>query len=120
MANTVLSLMTAVVSLTLAILLFSITLGKTDTHIIIFITGGFLFAMCAWQVQTFIRNLLLKKQLKQPQNIRLAQPDSIETNLRYEKSTQTNKLLDVADFSNIVPPSVVENTTKHLKEKIIN
>ena len=63
-ANSWLSLMTAIVSLILAILLYSIFLGKADTPIIIYITGGFLIAMCAWQVQNFWRTLLLKKHFK--------------------------------------------------------
>jgi uncharacterized membrane protein YvbJ len=114
--NSTLSLMTAIVSLTLAILLYSIFLGRADTHIIIYVTAGFLTAMCAWQVQTFWRTLLLKKHFKQPKDNIKAENESVQL---YEKPRQTNKLLDEADFSNIVPPGIVENTTKQLKQKIV-
>ena len=62
-ANTVLNVMSGIVSLTLAFCFFRFFLGKQNTPPIIYITGGFLFAMFAWQVQIFIRNQILKKQL---------------------------------------------------------
>ena len=113
-ANSWLSLMTAIVSLTLAILLYSFFLGKNDTPAIIYITAGFLTAMCAWQVQTFWRTLLLKKHFKSPKNNKIVETESSNITPLYVKPVQTNKLLVRADLSNLVPPSVVEDTTKHL------
>ena len=113
-ANSILSLMTAIVSLTLAILLYSFFLGKVGTPVIIYITAGFLTAMCAWQVQTFWRTLLLRKHFKSPNN-QIIEVELQNINQVFEKPVNTNKLLDEADLSHIVPPSVVEDTTKHLK-----
>jgi len=117
-ANSVLSLMTAIVSLTLAILLHYYFLGQEGTPILIYVTAGFLTAICAWQVQTFWRNLLLRKHFKTPKNNLPEKNESVDTTPLHEKTVQTNKLLDEADFSNAVPPSVIEDTTRHLKEKV--
>lgn len=103
-ANIVLSSMTAIVSLTLAILLYYFFLGKPDTPIIIYLTAGFLTAMFFWQAQSFWRTLLLKKQFPKR---------NVETN--YElKDAKTGKLLNEPDFEMHVPASIVENTTKNL------
>ncbi len=110
-ANAVLSLMTAIVSLMLAILLYYFFLGKDDTPIIIYLTAGFLIAMCAWQVQTFWRTLLLKKQIAKPNQREENKPQEL-------KSVLTNDLLNEADFTDNVPASVAEYTTKNLKEKV--
>lgn len=103
-ANTFLSLMTAIVSLTLAILLYSIFLGKADTPIIIYITAGFLIAMFFWQAQSFWRNLLLKKQFPKR---------NVET-IHEIKDAQTGNLLNEPDFENFIPASAIEATTKNL------
>ena len=60
-ANTVLSVMTALVSLTLAILLHVFFTGRENTPVLINITAGILTAMFFWQAQTFWRTRLLKK-----------------------------------------------------------
>jgi hypothetical protein len=62
-ANSVLTVMTAVVSLTLAILLHAFFTGRENTPVLIYITTGFLTGMFFLQVQTFWRTRLLKKQL---------------------------------------------------------
>lgn len=110
--NFVLNIMSGVVSITLAILLYSFFLGKQDTPPIIYITAGFLTAMFAWQVQIFIRNLKLKKHIpKQNKNV-------VEVgNQKTFDSAQTRELLNEPDFDNYVPASVSEYTTKNLKEK---
>jgi hypothetical protein len=112
-ANTVLSLMTAITSLTLAILLYSIFLGKPDTPIIIYITAGFLTAMTAWQIQTFWRSLLLRKHFKK-QKPESANQLSGSNESQYIPAMPTKELLNEADLTNIVPSSVTENTTKNL------
>ncbi len=111
--TSVLNLMTAVVSLGLAITLYVIFLGRADTPVIIYITAGFLTAMCAWQVQTFIRTLKLKKQFPK----RNIPSDDLE-NEKFLESKPTKDLLDEADFSQNIPASVTERTTRNLKEKI--
>ena len=112
-ANSVLNIMTAIASLTLAILLYVFFLGKENTPVIIYITAGFLTAMFAWQVQVFVRNLKLKKQIISPKRAEDKEsPKEIDT-------FQTKELLNEADFKDIVPISITENTTRQLKEKTI-
>ncbi len=115
-ANTVMSLMSGIVSLTLAMILYLMFLGKEGTPVIIYVVAGFLTAMFAWQAQVFIRTLMLKKQLEKPQDfVNVAdirdQSDAVE-------SRPTNELLPEADFENVVPASVTENTTNLLKEEV--
>ena len=110
-ANSVLNLMTAIVSLTLAILLYYFYLGKDDTPIIIYLTAGFLTAMFAWQVQTFWRTLLLKKQIAKPKQSEENKPEEL-------KAILPKELLNEADFSDNIPASIGEYTTKNLKEKV--
>src|SRR5471030_2237280 len=62
--NTVLSLMTVVVSFTLAILLYALLGFRDSTPPIIYAAAGLLIAMGSWHIQTFIRTRKLKKQWK--------------------------------------------------------
>lgn len=106
-ANIVLSSMTIVASFTLAILLWSMLAFRENTHPLIYVTAGLLFAMGIWHIQTLWRTLLLRKHLKKskpPQESVL------------EDGSATGKLLEQADFENVVPPSVIDHTTKHLAE----
>ncbi len=107
-ANNVLNIMTAIVSLTLAILLYVNFLGAENTPVLIYVTAGFLTAIFAWQVQVFIRSLMLKKQIILPKR------DETEAELK----SATKDLLNEADFSDNIPASVSEYTTKNLKEKV--
>ncbi len=112
-ANTVLNSMTIVTSLTLSILLFAIQPGR---HPLIYVTAGLLIAIAAWHIQTFIRTQKLKKQWKRrtPAAESLSAWDESPPTI---KSAATAKLLDEADFSNTVPASVTETTTRHLTER---
>lgn len=116
-ANLFLNLMTAVTSLTLAILLYSFYLGKDDTPVIIYVTAGFLTAMTAWQIQTFWRTILLRKHFKKNKSDAANQPVD-QNEPQYLEPKPTNELLNEADLSNFVPPSVTEHTTRHLKVKV--
>lgn len=107
-ANNVLNIMTAIVSLPLAILLYVNFLGAENTPVLIYVTAGFLTAIFAWQVQVFIRSLMLKKQIILPKR------DETEAELK----SATKDLLNEADFSDNIPASVSEYTTKNLKEKV--
>ena len=112
-ANLWLSVMTALASLTLAVLLYSFFLGKAGTPVIIYITAGFLTAMFAWQAQVFWRNLKLRKHFKDRKgNASLTSTGQTELHAK-----PANDLLPEADFSNHVPTSVVERTTRKLKVK---
>ncbi|MCU1288051.1 MAG: hypothetical protein JWN60_280 [Acidobacteria bacterium] len=115
-ANAFLNLTTAIVSLGLAIALYSIFLGKENTPFIIYLTAGFLTAIFFWQVQAFVRTLLLKKHFKRNKN----QNNQTETQTEFAafEALKTSELLNEADFKDVVAASVVENTTKSLAEKI--
>jgi len=115
-ANAVLNLMTAITSLTLAILLYSIFLGRQDTPVIIYVTAGFLMAMTAWQVQTFWRTILLRKHFKK-HKINEQTSTENQTEPPYLAPKTTNELLPEADFKDYVPASVVEKTTRKLRIK---
>ncbi len=116
-ANAFLNLLTAITSLTLAILLYTMFLGKEDTPVIIFITAGFLTAMTAWQIQTFWRTILLRKHFKKRTND-AANQTANKSEPQIVGTMPTRELLNEADLSNIVPASVTENTTKLLSEKV--
>ena len=113
--NTFLNLLTGIVSITLAILLYAFFLGKENTPPIIYITAAFLIAMFAWQIQTFWRTLLLKKHFTRRQIENNAETPNQTARV---DSAQTRELLNEADYANDVPMNVVENTTKKLGEKI--
>lgn len=110
--NTVLSLMTVIVSFTLAILLYALMGFRPETHPMVYVTAGLLIAMGVWHIQTFIRIRKLKKQWKVRNQHREDEPTPAL------KSISTAKLLEQADFSNSVPASVTETTTKHLDAKL--
>jgi hypothetical protein len=114
-ANSILNLMTAIVSLTFAILLYAIFLGKSDTPPIIYATAGFLVAMTAWQIQTFWRTLLLKKHFNRNKQLR-EQTDLFEDK-QISDTKITDKMLNKPDLSDFVPASVAEQTTKNLTKQ---
>ena len=107
-ANIVLSSMTIFTSFTLAILLWSTLAFRPDTHPLIYVTAGLLGAMGCWHVQTLWRTILLRKHLK---NSKPSRENELETNVT------KGKLLDQANFENIVPTSVTNRTTKHLADR---
>ena len=116
-SSIVLDVMTIVAALTLSILLFASFLGKGNTPPLIYVTAGFLIAISAWQAQTLWRTLQLKKHFRERK---------IETSEERKQNTEkvfdsflTKPLLNEADYSSAIPPSVAENTTKKLKEKTI-
>ncbi len=106
-ANIVLSSMTIVVSFTLAILLWTMLGPIENAHPLILVTAGLLFAMGCWHIQTLWRTLMLRKHLKQSKR----QSPEAEVGTA---TIPTGKLLEEADFENIVPSSVTEKTTRHL------
>ncbi|MEW6206997.1 MAG: hypothetical protein AB1631_01420 [Acidobacteriota bacterium] len=101
-ANSILSLMTALVSLTLAILLHAFFTSRDDTPPLIYITAGFLTAMFFWQAQTFWRMRQLKKHFPKRKKEEKVEVDALDTNPLIESAA---------------PPSVVESTTRRLSEK---
>jgi hypothetical protein len=116
-ANSVLNIMSAVVSGTLAILLHAFYTGRENTPPLIIATASLLSAMFCWQVQTIWRNRKLKRQLSRRKKKEKVEAEAYDTNPLIE-STKTNKFLNESDFRNAVPPSVIENTTRSLGEKV--
>ena len=114
-ANIVLSLLTIIASFTMAVLLYAILGFRSDTHPLIYATAGILIAMGGWHIQTLIRTLKLKQQFK-----RRTPPaeSALPTTQPAVQSLPTARLLNTADFTDTVPASVTEDTTKHLAEKI--
>ena len=112
-ANTVLSLMTICASFTLSLLLFLVLGFRSFTHPLIYVTAGLLLAIGGWHIQSLIRTSMLKKQWQRrvPLTESQAAPSAF-------KSTPTAKLLDQSDFSDAIPASVTEHTTKHLAETL--
>lgn len=108
-ANIVLSSMTIVVSFTLSILIWAMLAFRPDTHPLIYVTAGLLFAMGIWHIQTLWRTLLLRKHLKQ--NMRK------ETELVNVSTYSSERFLEDANFEDVVPASVTERTTNQLTEK---
>lgn len=113
LANNTLTIMTAIVSLGLAITLYVMFLGQENTPLVIYLTAGFLTAMFFWQVQIFWRNWQLKKYIlsKIKQTEPAQNPPSLPLNLT---SYSTEKLLPASDLSNVIQSSVTETTTKQL------
>jgi hypothetical protein len=111
--NSVLSLMTVIVCITLSILLFSIMGFRSGAHPLVYVTAGLLIAMAAWHIQTFIRVRRLKKQWDRREPI-----GGVE-HLASVPAATTGKLLDQPDFSDMVPPSVIDHTTRQLSESEI-
>jgi len=114
--NATLNFLTALTSLTLAILLYSFYLGKDDTPFIIYLTAGFLTCIFAWQVQTFWRSLLLRKHFKKQKRPTEFSEENKAAPQNFE-SKPTNQLLSEADYDNFVPTSVVEKTTRKLRSE---
>lgn len=107
-ANTILSIMTAVVSLALSITLYVMFLGKDNTPIVIYLTAGFLTAMFFWQAQVLWRTTQLNQQF--PGLKRKNEEWGVEKPREVE-SKETRQLLGEADLRNVVPSSRVENDT---------
>jgi hypothetical protein len=111
-ANTVLSSMTIVTSFTLAILLWVVLAFRPETHPLIYVTAGFLFAMGCWHIQSLWRSILLRRQLKRH---RLWDIDGNDRHSAAEAAPAgAEKLLETAEFDDMVPASVTERTTRQL------
>jgi hypothetical protein len=111
--NLVLNILTATVSLVLAILLYLI-FKNTETHPIIYVVAAFLLAMTGWQLSTFYVGLKLKKNFRKRREPIAAATENPPVRI---DEARTRELLPEADFQNTVPPGVTEDTTRHLKKR---
>jgi len=113
--NLFLNFLSGCVSFILAVLLYITFWGRGETLPIIYIVAGFLLAMCGWQFSSFRVGIKLKKTFAERKSI---VQNTAELNENRFQTAETKDLLSEADFSNVVPASVTENTTKHLVDKI--
>jgi hypothetical protein len=115
--NLFLNFLSGTVSLILAILLYATFWGKPETSPIIYIVAAFLLAMCGWQFSTFRVGLKLKKTFERRKSDGETE-QSAQGDKTVFQSAKTKDLLTEADFSNVITPTITENTTKTLSEKI--
>jgi len=78
-----------------------------------------LLAMSAWQFSTCTIGLKLRKNFNKRREDVAAPENNPETQTQFD-TAKTKELLNESDFRDVVPPSVTENTTKILSEKIKN
>jgi len=109
-ANLFFSALTILTSFTLATLLYIFMAFRPDTHVLIYITAGFLLAIGGWHIQTLVRSILLRKQLKRWGRL------GTEKQLDGELGLPDERELKEADLSSVVPASVTEETTRHLAD----
>jgi len=113
--NLILNFLSGAVSFILAVLLYATFWNKSGTSQIIYLVAAFLLAMCGWQFSTFRVGLKLRRTFEKRKT-------NDENAARVEKNVfqpaKTKDLLPEADFSNVAPTSITENTTKTLTEKV--
>jgi len=103
----------SLISFIMAILLIITHLGKENTHPIIYLSAAFFIVIGVWQIVNVSTGLSLKKQFdKRRENIEM------EEETHSINPAKTAELLNEADFSNAVPASVTEKTTRNLTEKV--
>ena len=111
--NLILNIMSAVVSFVLAAALYITYYGNPEARGLIYIVAAFLLAIGAWQLTIFSVNLKLKKHFKKRKETGIditSQPEAAQF-----QTAETKELLPEADFKNIAPESVTEQTTRKLK-----
>lgn len=109
----VLSAMSALAALILAVMLYVNYFGRENVPGLIYVTAGFLLAIAAWQASNFYVNLKLRRNLarRRAGNFQ-SQANELNT------ASQANAALPAADTSQFVHPaarSVTENTTEFLE-----
>ncbi len=109
--NLYLNLLSAFVSLALSIALYFTFRGQNAPPVI-YLATAFLLAMSGWQFSTFYIGLKLRENFSK----RRENPET--ENRAFTESAQTGELLNEANFENVVPNSVTENTTRALSEKV--
>ena len=110
----VLNFLSSFAGFVMAILLYIFNGRGENVHWSVFAAASILFCISVWQGVSFYNNWNLKKRYNQ-KNI-----DSIDLDAEMTKDLQdkNKEALPEPDFEDIVPPSIVEKTTKDLKEKV--
>ncbi len=101
-ANFVLSAMTFVACFAMSAALFAVFGVGEGTHFLIYLTAGLLIAVGCWNVQTFWRTALLRKQINKLTPPRL-------------EEREPRSLASPAESEMPVPASVVDRTTRRLE-----
>lgn len=113
--NLFLNLLSAIVSICSALTLYLTVWLGVENSAVLLIIAGFLLAMSGWQFSTFAVVLKLKKNFAKRKESQFSESEpAVQIHF---KPAETKQLLKEADINDIVPPSVVENTTKNLSEK---
>lgn len=106
--NNMINGLTAISSLVLAVLLF-FGFPEQRMNPLIVVTIGFLVGITIWQWQSALRNEKILNQLER-RDADIAEDKTASGEIT---GTPTNRLNE-ADFDDIAPPAVTENTTKNL------
>ena len=109
-ANAVLSVLTILASLAIVLILY-LTFRDRETPVVIYSAGGLLIAIAAWQVQTFWRTMLLRRQIIKKG------PMKDDAAAVFERASMESKMLDEPDPADYVPASVAMPTTRRLKRR---
>lgn len=99
--------MSAFAALSMAIMLYIFHLGNPNTHWSVYLAAALLISISSWQIASFFNNRKLKKRF-------IREKESNAEIMEFQMP-KTNQSLPEADFSDNVPASVVENTTRKLK-----
>jgi hypothetical protein len=106
-----LNALSAIASLVMGVLLLFDFVRRGDLPFLIALAGGLLLTIGLWQVSNFTIGLKLRRHFKKN--------EGSETGVSAQsKTVHTNELLTEARFEDVVPPSVVDNTTMRLHEKV--
>lgn len=89
--------------------------GVENTPIVFYIAMAFSFVIGFWQISIFFINWSLSQHLNRKNLVGDENESDSQTSFQ---SLETNELLPEADFSNVTPGSITENTTSDLKEKV--
>ncbi len=106
-AINILSLIAAAFSLFTGIWMYA---TQFNVPMVLYFAAAILICNAFWHFSNFFVGMKLKKSLNNARSDLAEKSENIH-------STKTQELLPEADLNNIVPPSIVENTTRKLKVK---
>ncbi len=109
------NVMSAFAALSMAIMLYVFHLGNPNTHWSVYLAAALLISIASWQIASFFNNRKLKQRFIREKDIDKTETDAEIKEFQMPKTKQS---LPEADFSDSVPSSVVENTTKNLRERV--
>ncbi|MCA1626171.1 MAG: hypothetical protein LC778_20740 [Acidobacteria bacterium] len=111
------NLASAIVSFAMAILLYATHWAKEDKSFSVYLAAAFFLVIGGWQISNFVVGLKLKKHFDRRKNTQATKED-LPSSENLFQMPKRNDLLNEADYRDIVPNSITENTTKQLSKKI--